>query len=58
VNVVGTNIGQCPNDSKFEALYNEKVQYFKWGVLTQIINDNVGTKVGTRSKIAVGRLEM
>ncbi|WMV38399.1 hypothetical protein MTR67_031784 [Solanum verrucosum] len=25
VNVVGTNIGQC--DVKFEALYNEEVQY-------------------------------
>ncbi|WMV30303.1 hypothetical protein MTR67_023688 [Solanum verrucosum] len=27
VNAVGTNSGQCPNDAKFEELYNEEVQY-------------------------------
>jgi len=27
VNVVATDSGQCPNDAKFEALYNEEVQY-------------------------------
>ncbi|WMV41287.1 hypothetical protein MTR67_034672 [Solanum verrucosum] len=26
-NAIGTNSGQCTNDAKFEALYNEEVQY-------------------------------
>ncbi|WMV25290.1 hypothetical protein MTR67_018675 [Solanum verrucosum] len=27
VNVVGTSVGQCQEDAKFETLYNEEVDY-------------------------------
>jgi len=27
VNVVGTRIGQCPDDAKFGELYNDEIQY-------------------------------
>ncbi|WMV25214.1 hypothetical protein MTR67_018599 [Solanum verrucosum] len=27
VNVVVTRVGQCPNDAKFETIYNDETQY-------------------------------
>ncbi|WMV53927.1 hypothetical protein MTR67_047312 [Solanum verrucosum] len=64
VNAVGTNSGHYSNDTKFETLYNEKVQYLGnqmgdgggGGVLTPIINNKVGTKNGTRIEIVVGKI--
>ncbi|WMV37637.1 hypothetical protein MTR67_031022 [Solanum verrucosum] len=60
VNAVGTNIGQCLDDTKFEALYIEEVQYLGnqvggggRGVLTTIINNKVGANVGTRIEMVV-----
>ncbi|WMV08787.1 hypothetical protein MTR67_002172 [Solanum verrucosum] len=29
VDMVQNNIGQCSNDAKFEAFYNEEVQYLR-----------------------------
>ncbi|WMV58750.1 hypothetical protein MTR67_052135 [Solanum verrucosum] len=58
VNTVGTSTGQYLEDVKFEALYNEVVQYLgnQMRVLTKTTKDKVGTKVGTRIDIVVEKI--
>ncbi|WMV33188.1 hypothetical protein MTR67_026573 [Solanum verrucosum] len=57
VNAVEPTVG---NAQIMPSLTHYKMKKFntweiKWGVLTQIINDKVGTKVGTRIDMVVGK---
>ncbi|WMV08130.1 hypothetical protein MTR67_001515 [Solanum verrucosum] len=58
VNVVRIKSGQCPDDSMFEALYSEGVQYLgnHMGVPTPIVSDEVGTKVRAKVEMVVGKI--